>query len=583
MLKPQNTKSRTAWTLEGLWHFKLDKNDIGVREKWFESKLQDARMVPSSSSFNELFLSADIKNYFGPFWYQKILKIPYLKKDEHIVLYFESVTHSCDVYIDDKHVLRHCGGYLPFEVDLSEYVAPESFARLTIRIDNTLNFETIPPGHITEKACGKKLEYWHDFFNYAGIHRPVWLYTRPEDFLKDITVYSDSSGNIRFSADATSGSVIMSLYDKEGRLVVSEVKDKAHIDNVILWQPGNAYLYEARFSLLDSDGRVCDTYSVRTGFRTIEAKGNKLFLNGHEIYLKGFGMHEDIGIIGKGHNDAYMVHDFEILKWMNANSFRTSHYPYSESVLDYADEMGFLVIDETPAVGLNLINGGIFPGADMKTFSKNTITEKTQAVHAKVLEDLIDRDKNHPSVIIWSIANEPASQEEGADKYFEPLFALARKLDPTRLLGFANMGLATPDICKVTKYSDVIMLNRYFGWYSYQGELSEARNVLKKELEEWSKNNKPIIMTEYGADTLSGLRSFSHEMWTEEYQVDFLNTYHSVFDEVEAVAGEQIWTFSDFNTHEGAMRVGGNKKGLFTRDRKPKLAAYEVRKRWLSR
>ena len=80
MLKPQNTKSRTAWTLEGLWHFKLDENDIGVREKWFESKLQDARMVPSSSSFNELFLSADIKNYFGPFWYQKILKIPYLKK-----------------------------------------------------------------------------------------------------------------------------------------------------------------------------------------------------------------------------------------------------------------------------------------------------------------------------------------------------------------------------------------------------------------------------------------------------------------------------------------------------------------------
>ena len=90
-------------------------------------------------------------------------------------------------------------------------------------------------------------------------------------------------------------------------------------------------------------------------------------------------------------------------------------------------------------------------------------------------------------------------------------------------------------------------------------------------------------MTEYGADTLSGLRSFSHEMWTEEYQVDFLNIYHSVFDEVPAVAGEQIWTFADFNTHEGAMRVGGNRKGLFTRDRKPKLAAYEVRKRWLSK
>ena len=366
---------------------------------------------------------------------------------------------------------------------------------------------------------------------------------------------------------------------EDGALAARSDSGELRIPNVHPWAPGEGYLYHVQFSLL-TDGRLQDTYPLRVGVRTVRIRGSKILVNDKPVYLKGFGMHEDIEVLGKGHNDAYMLHDFELLKWIGANSFRTSHYPYSEDVMDLADEQGLLVIDETPAVGLNLVNGGIFPGADMKTFSPDTVSEKTQRVHKKVIEDLIARDKNHPCVIIWSIANEPESQTDAAADYFAPLFTAARNADPTRPVGFANMALAMYGQCKVARFADLIMLNRYFGWYSQNADLVSAEMVLREELEGWQETGKPIIMTEYGADTMPGLHAVVADPWSEEYQLQFLRMYHKVFDSVEAMAGEQVWNFADFATFPGTMRVGGNKKGVFSRDRHPKSAAFELRRRW---
>jgi beta-glucuronidase len=119
-------------------------------------------------------------------------------------------------------------------------------------------------------------------------------------------------------------------------------------------------------------------------------------------------MHEDHVTIGKAHNDAMWLRDFELLKWVGANSFRTSHYPYSENVMDMADREGFLVIDETPAVGMNLnVMGGIFGQGDkLQTFSPKTISDDGQALHAQMIRELQARDKNRPGVVIWSVADE---------------------------------------------------------------------------------------------------------------------------------------------------------------------------------
>ena len=132
------------------------------------------------------------------------------------------------------------------------------------------------------------------------------------------------------------------------------------------------------------------------------------------------------------------------------------------------------------------------------------------------------------------------------------------------------------------KLADVICLNRYYGWYYCSGDLESAEKELRAELEKWAAYDKPIVFTEFGADTVAGLHDATPVMFTEEFQVDYYEMNTRVFDDFPAVQGEQVWNFADFATSQGVVRVQGNKKGLFTRDRKPKMAAHFMRRRWLA-
>ena len=325
--------------------------------------------------------------------------------------------------------------------------------------------------------------------------------------------------------------------------------------------PGDGYLYSLEIQLV-REGTVVDSYFQSVGVRTVHVDGIRFLINGESFYFTGFGKHEDIPVIGKGHNDAYLVHDFELLKWIGANWFRTSHYPYAEDVLDYADRQGIVVIDETAAVGLNMgRGGGIFGAQGYQTFSPKSANDATREVHAQAIRELITRDKNHPSVVLWSISNEPESDTKEAEKYFQPLFDVARQADSTRPVGFVNVMLAPHGRCRVSQFGDVLMLNRYYGWYVNTGDLPAAELAWEAELEAWAGEGKPIIITEYGADTYPGLHSLAADPWTEEYQVGYLDMNHRVFDRIDAVVGEQVWNFADFATTSGIMRVGGNKKG----------------------
>lgn len=147
-------------------------------------------------------------------------------------------------------------------------------------------------------------------------------------------------------------------------------------------------------------------------------------------------------------------------------------------------------------------------------------------------------------------------------------------------MGLANVVLAPHGACRVTPLCDVVMLNRYYGWYLEPGDLAHAEDALEAELLAWASEGKPIIMTEYGADAYPGLHDVAATPWSEEFQAEMLAMYHRVFDRVDAVVGEQVWVFADFTTSAGPMRVGGNRKGVFTRDRTPKAAAHSLRTRW---
>jgi beta-glucuronidase len=474
-------------------------------------------------------------------------------------------------------------------VDVTGHLQAGGQARITVLVNNSLSFQTIPPGLVEDTPDGRRQRYWHDFFNYAGIHRTVWLYCTGHAYLSDVTVVTGldaGEGTVAYQAAAEiadGASVRVVLRDADGVEVANGAGASGTlvVPDVHRWAPGDGYLYDLELQLVDAAGVVVDSYHQSVGVRTVAVDGTRFLINGEPFYFTGFGKHEDIPVIGKGHNDAFLVHDFELLEWIGANSFRTSHYPYSQDVLDYADRRGIVVIDETPAVGLNLRHGEEIRAAQgYSTFSPDTVDDRTRAAHAQVIRELVARDKNHPCVVLWSIANEPESDSEAAEHYFRPLFSLTRQSDPTRPVGFANDMLAPPDRCRVSQFSDVLMLNRYYGWYVHTGQLQTAELAWEDELRTWATEGKPIIITEYGADTYPGLHSLTVTPWSEEYQVAYLQMNHRVFDRIDAVVGEHVWNFADFTTTSGVRRVGGNKKGVFTRDRQPKAAAHVLRRRW---
>lgn len=596
MLKPQATATRELVSLDGLWNFALGSHDDEIDTsctQFLTPKLQ----VPVPASYNDIFVDSKIRNHVGWVYYQRAVRIPRGWKGEKYFIRVDAATHHGRVFVNSHFVAAHSGGYTPFEADISHLVPAGEEFRLTIAVSNVLTNESIPPGKVETLANGElKQQYQHDFYNYAGLARSVWLYCVPQVYIQDVTVVTDISNTspttgivdyqVIASTTQSEAQFRLSLIDEEGNLVAqsSGSQNRLLVESAHLWQPGAAYLYQLQVELLGTDGdsKVIDTYTVSTGIRSVKISGMQFLLNGKPFYFTGFGKHEDSAIRGKGYDPAYMVHDFELMKWLGANSFRTSHYPYAEEVLDYADRHGIVVIDETAAVGLNLaIVAGIHGTKAPPTFSPETINDKTQEAHKKALQELLARDKNHPCVVMWMIANEPASGESGAIEYFEPLVKLTRQLDPSRPICFANMAFNPVHRDLVSDMFDVLCLNRYFGWYKHTGELDMAEEALHEELSAWQdKYGKPIIITEYGADSLAGLHAVMDVPWSEEYQARMLEMCHRVHDRVEAVAGEHVWNFADFQTTSQIFRVDGNKKGIFTRDRRPKAAARVLRERW---
>jgi beta-glucuronidase len=586
MLSPRTTPTREVVSLDGLWRFALDTTAGSA--PW-TARLDTVLEAPVPASYNDLFVDAAIRDHVGVVWYQRDARVPRGWRGERIVLRFGSVTHAAAVYLNDQLVADHVGGYTPFEAELTDILEPGQEFRLTVAVDNRLTNVTIPPGSVTVGPDGReKQTYFHDFYNYAGIARSVKLYSTPTSYVEDITVVTSidgAAGIVDYSVESAGDDVAIRLrvIDESGAEVASAdgASGTVRIDDVRLWQPGSAYLYDAVVELVAGDGLV-DSYTLPIGVRTVEVRGTEFLINGEPFYFTGFGKHEDTPVRGKGHDDAYLVHDFQLLEWTGANSFRTSHYPYAEEVLDFADRHGIVVVDETAAVGLNLgVQGGLSGIPPTPTFAEENFGGETKDVHAQHLRELIGRDKNHPSVVMWSIANEPASNEDGAREYFEPLVNLARELDPARPLTYAAVMFATPANDKIADLFDVLSINRYYGWYVFTGDLASAETVLEQELRGWVQRfGKPIMMSEYGADTQPGLHSVWDMPWTEEYQTDLLATYHRVFDRIPEFVGEHIWNFADFMTGPGIHRVDGNKKGVFTRDRKPKGAAFSLRSRW---
>ncbi|CAG2206233.1 GUSB [Mytilus edulis] len=568
MLYPRFSETRTIIEMNGMWKFRAD-------------------MSPSR---NEGFIKSGTHSHCRRqemlFLCQVFVPVEWQQK--RVVLRFDSAHYNTIVWVNSQEVLRHVGGHLPFEVQLKSSLNINGANRLTVAVNNTLTPSTLPPGtiHYMKDTNRYPPGYFvqdisFDFFNYAGIHRSVKLYTTPTDYIDDITIVTDVKGSdgivdyLIAGGGPTNGTTIeVEVLDADGIAVATGHKQNEQmiIHNVNLWWPfgmskkPTAYMYTLKVTMTSDAG--IDVYRQPFGVRTVKVTSTQLLINNKPFYCHGVPKHEDSDIRGKGLDYALIAKDFNLLKWLGATCIRTSHYPYAEEIMDQCDQQGIAVIVESPGVGITSV--AYFGNASLSH-------------HLEVMNEMVRRDKNRPAVIIWSVANEPLVTVPQAEHYFNSVIMHTKNLDPTRPVTF--VAAVGPDGDYATKYVDILCINRYFAWYHDCGHTEVIQKQVEYDMNKWREHhNIPIIVTEYGADTVAGLHQSPSYVFTEEYQVEFLSEYHAAFDKMRKkfLVGEMVWNFADFMTKEDITRVVGNRKGLFTRQRQPKMSAHLLKKRYES-
>lgn len=555
MLYPKMNGCRDVYSLNGVWNYAF------VEENYQPTAAKtDCNPMAVPASYNEIVTDIKTKEYSGKVLYEREFAIP-KRADRIYRLRIGSASHKCEVYLNGEKVGAGINGFYPVDVPLDNL---KENNRLSVIIDNRLTAQTFPNGRIIN---GKQF-IKHDFYNYTGIHRDVLVYSLPKKHIDDIiirTVVDGDYSKVSVDVQGEYNEICFRVLDEQGKEVVCTKDGVFQIPNPVCWEVLNSYLYTL---IVETD---TDKYEEKFGIRKVEVKGNEFLVNDKPVYFKGFGMHEDFFTIGKGNHPAITLRNFELMKWINANSFRTSHYPYSEEWLDLADRYGFLVIDEAPAVGLVLWE---------PCFGENGANDESLAIHKELMKQLYERDKNHPCVVMVSVSNEPMSTEKNSEPYFREVFAYTRKfwevpvtmVEPS--LGYAHNSYTS-------QFSDVICVNRYIGWYTDHGDLSVIEKELTKDLTDFhEKYHKPVILSEFGADTIEGNHTLPAEAFSEDFQAFYLAENCKTLDKLDFCIGEHVWNFADFRTEQNCGRVRGNRKGVFTKDRQPKMAAYYLKERW---
>lgn len=598
-LRPLVNRHRDLLDLSGLWQFQTDPDKRGEAAGWALA-LPAPRQIAVPGSWNDQW--PDLASYVGPAWYLLGFELPAHWHDRAIRLRIESATHAATVWLDGHQIGGHEGGHLPFEFALDAHPAVRDALRsgrpltLAIRVEHEPTPTRVPPGRIgPDDAAGNSPNVAYDFFPYAGIDRRVIVAAMPQVHIADYHAVTQLDGEDAWvdlvvgTTRAWSGSGRATLASGDRRHEVAlafkggVARARLSVKRARLWHPSDPHLHLLSLELHAANGAPFDAYNDEFGLRTVEVRGDRLLLNGRPIQLRGFGRHEDAAGSGRGLNLPVAVQDISLIRWTGGNSFRTSHYPYSEDTLRLAEREGLMVIAETPAVGLHFSD------------APEQIALRLAQAKRQTLE-LVARDRNRACVVMWSLANEPMDNgftagamkgkvtpgdgyKAAGQRFFDALFDLARSLDTTRPLTVVGAGFSDPSWWA---RSDVVCLNRYAGWYDRLGRLTAAMADQAAEIDRiHAATGKPLMFTEFGADALPGHHSIDAEPWSEEFQREMIRRYLDLAETRPWVVGMHIWNLADFRTASALGRAGGiNHKGVFTRDRRPKLAAHYLRERW---
>jgi beta-glucuronidase len=560
---------RNVTSLNGDWHYLVDQspgralytssgqindrsyalnehpNIVGKHNQEYDFSAAPTLKVPGdwNTQVPQLF------NYEGVLWYQRDFDFQ-PKPGTRTFLHIGAANYRSHAWVNQKRVCDHEGGYTPFDCEVTSVLHPGSNF-VVIAVDATRLVDGIPSVGI-------------DWFNYGGLTRDVSLVTVPSAFIDDYDIHlahgagfdpanKQLTGYVHV-LDAPAGTAVTIDIPEAGAqtTVRTDADGNAPFSvkaaSLTLWSPETPKLYSVRLTAAD------DSLSDDIGFRDIRVEGTRILLNGKAIFVQGANMHAEAPNRG---GRAYSQQDadtiFGYLKDLHANFVRLAHYPHDERMERTADRNGIMIWSEIP----NWQN---------ISFDKPEVYAKDVAM----LREMIRRDRK-ASVILWSVSNETPNNPTRT-KFLTDLANEARRLDPTRLITSAIIGprpnglemVNNDPLCDAL---DVIGQNEYIGWYEMTPE--DADKI------QWTFPEKPVLMSEFGAEAKSGNHGAVDQRWTEEQQVYVYEHQFVMLRKIPQLRGTIPWILMDFRSptrNIPKLQDGYNRKGLISEDGTKKKA-----------
>ena len=575
-----NINSRKTTSLNGKWQYIIDPYGTGFydyrfmerkesdREAYWNSdepvnktdrkehKFTDEYTLQVPGDWNsqaERFLY-----YEGIVWYKKTFDFAKTNPAAKVFLYFGAANYETDVYLNGKKLGKHKGGFTPFNFEVPDSVLKATGNYLVVKVDNTRHKDEVPTVNT-------------DWWNYGGITRDVYLVETPPSFIQDFTLNIPKGTSLKATKNIpVEGWVSCTNWQntKEVTVEIPELKIKKtcpvtaervairfSLPTVQLWAPQTPKLY----NVVVSAG--ADRVEDKIGFRTIEVTGKQVLLNGKPLFMRGICIHEEIS---QQIRRAYSKQDaLQLLGYASAlgcNMVRLAHYPHNENMSRTADSLGILVWSEIP----------VYWTID---FSSTEVFNKARTQ----LTEMITRDRNRASIIIWSVGNETPVNPVRT-KFMSSLIGAARALDSTRLVSAALEVNYQPGVNKIDdplgEFVDIVAFNEYLGWYAGLPDKCRTAN--------WEfAYNKPFFISETGAETLYGFHGDSLTRWSEEYQEWYYREQVAMFKRMpDNFAGLSPWVLVDFRSprrNNQTFQEGWNNKGLIDQQGRKKKAFHVLK------
>ncbi len=567
---PTSMHSRDLTDLSGQWHYIVDPMRMGFRQGRMRNFSRD--LVQQGQELLEYeWASAPMLSVPGD-WTSQVEALSWYEglvwkrrtfewtgaADRRQFLHFEAVNYHAHVYLNGEKVGEHKGGFTPFAIEVTGKLKRGGNS-LVVGIDSRHDARSVPAMQV-------------DWWNYGGITRPVQLLSVPETFLRHHAIRLGRDGRIHVRAvldgpQAAGRRVVVGVPELELSIDAMTGADGVATAAVraprglARWSPDTPRLYDVTIR------HGGETITERIGFRTVEVRGTEVLLNGTPIFLRGISLHEEaIGPVAtRAISPAAARALLTEAKALGANFVRLAHYPHNEQMARIADEMGLLVWAEIPVYW------------DMAFAETETLD-----LARRMLAEMIERDINRASIMIWSVGNE-TPETDARLAFMRRLIDDVRARDPERLVSAAlhddaddssgREGRVTVDD-PIGAYLDVLAMNRYEAWYGYRSppQIDEVNWTVAYD--------KPLIFSEFGADALYGARGAGIERWTEDYQKLLYERTFAMAERIPNLVGTSPWILKDFRSprrFHGRYQEYWNRKGLIDPAGNRKLAWWVVR------